>query len=107
MEIKSEMETKHDCCKHEYKKGSNMKMYIMVVMVVSVLLVSVVQSFQIKSLKGGISGNVVQSSGNVVQSGGIDMSGWTDDEKMQYEHHGTLPARLQQSSNQQNMVGGC
>ena len=100
MEIKSEMETKHDCCKHEYKKGSNMKMYIMVVMVVSVLLVSVVQSFQIKSLKGGI-------SGNVVQSGGIDMSGWTDDEKMQYEHHGTLPARLQQSSNQQNMVGGC
>ena len=99
MEIKSEMETKHDCCKHESKKGSNM-MYILVVMVVAVLLISVVQSFQIKSLKGGI-------SGNVVQSGGIDMTGWTEDEKMMYEHHGTLPARLQQSSNQQNMVGGC
>ncbi len=100
MEIKSEMETKHDCCKHESKKGSNMKIYIMVVMVVAVLLISVVQSFQIKSLKGGI-------SGNVVQSGGIDMTGWTEDEKMMYEHHGTLPARLQQSSNQRNMVGGC
>ena len=100
METKHEIETKDDCCKHESKKGSNMKMYIMVVIIVSVLLISVVQAFQIKSLKGGI-------SGNVVQSGGIDMGGWTEDEKMMYEHHGTLPARLQQSSNQQNMVGGC
>lgn len=100
MEIKSEMGTKHDCCKHESTKSGNMKMYIMVVMVAAVLLISVVQSFQIKSLKGGV-------SGNAVQSGGIDMRGWTEDEKMMYEHHGTLPARLQQSSNQQNMVGGC
>lgn len=100
MEIKSEMETKHDCCTHESTKGGNMKMYVIVVMVAAVLLISVVQSFQIKSLKGEI-------SGNAVQSGRIDMAGWTEDEKMMYEHHGTLPARLQQSSNQQNMVGGC
>ena len=100
METKHEIETKDDCCKHEAKKGSNMTMYILVVMVVFVFLISVVQSFQIKSLKGGI-------TGNVIKSGGTDMAGWTEDEKMMYEHHGILPARLQQSSNQQNMVGGC
>ena len=24
----------------------------------------------------------------------IDMTGWTENEKMNYEHHGTMPARL-------------
>ena len=28
----------------------------------------------------------------------VDMTGWTEDEKMMYEHHGTIPARLQQKS---------
>lgn len=106
MEIKQETETK-DCCRHEPKKG-NMAMYILVAMIASVLLISVVQSFQIKLLKEGISGkagaDAVQSA---VQSSGIDMRGWTENEKMMYEHHGTLPARLQKGSNQQNMAGGC
>lgn len=64
------------------------------------LLISVVQSLQIKSLKN-------QITTNAVQAGGIDMTGWTEDEKMQYEHHGTLPARLQKNTQQQAMVGGC
>ena len=38
----------------------------------------------------------------------IDMTGWTENEKMNYEHHGTLPARLQGNSQpSSNMVGGC
>lgn len=45
------------------------------------------------------------------QAGTIDMSGWTENEKMNYEMHGTLPARVQQSNVQQSqgngMVGGC
>ncbi len=54
-------------------------------------------------------GNVEnQVTGNAVKSvEQIDMSDWTDDEKMQYEHHGILPARLQQGQKQQAMVGGC
>ena len=46
-----------------------------------------------------------QITGNV-----IDTSGWTDNEKMQYDHHGTLPARLQGNNVQQQgagMVCGC
>ena len=38
----------------------------------------------------------------------VDMTGWTDNEKMMYEHHGTLPSRLQGKSAPSNqMVGGC
>ena len=74
------METK------EYKE------YLMFGMIALVLIIAVVQSFQIKAMKTQISANVVASNGN-----GIDMSGWSEDEKMMYEHHGTLPARLQGS----------
>lgn len=48
-------------------------------------------------------------TGNSI-NGEIDTSGWTENEKMNYEMHGTLPARLQQSNVQQQgsgMVGGC
>ena len=75
--------------------------YVLVGMIAIVLLTSIVQSFQINSMKKQITGNAVKSSG-------VDMTGWTDDEKMMYEHHGTLPARQQQNSQQaSNMVGGC
>lgn len=82
------------------------KDYILGGMILLVLVFSVVQSFQIKSIKQSqITGNAVQSNpqGNVV-----DTTGWTEDEKMNYEHHGTLPARLQGNSQpSSNMVGGC
>ena len=39
-----------------------------------------------------MSGNVVlQAQGS--QAGAIDMSGWTDNERMNYEMHGIIPAR--------------
>lgn len=95
------MEGEHDCCKNK-SGGRGFKSYLLVGMVALVLLVSVFQSFQISSIKGNAVKN--QVTGNAV--GGIDMNGWTDDEKMQYEHHGIMPARLQQTK-QTSQVGSC
>ncbi len=55
-----------------------------------------------------ISGNAVVGS-----SGQLDTSDWSDNEKMNYEMHGTIPARLQgkvaasSRSSGTGMVGGC
>ena len=80
-----------------------MKEYILIGMVALVLVISIVQSFQISSLKD----NIKSGSGN----GEIDMSGWTEQEKMMYEHHGTMPTRLQggqaRAPQSSGMVGGC
>ena len=82
------------------------KDYFIISMVTLLAVVSVVQAFQIGSLKTsgvGITGNAINEA--------IDTSGWTETEKMNYEHHGTLPARLQGSVTQNaaspTMVGGC
>jgi len=54
-----------------------------------------------------ISGNAVSSSGK------LDTSGWSENEKMNYDMHGTVPARLQgkasssSASSGTGMVGGC
>ncbi len=81
------------------------KNYLLIGAGIVLLLVFIFQSLQISDMKSKI-------SGNAISSGTIDMSGWTEDEKMQYEHHGTIPARLQGSGqgNLQNlpqMIGGC
>lgn len=94
------METKHECCKNKNEKGLGIKNIVLVGMVAAVLLLLVVQSFQIRAIKN-------QMTGNSAVSGVIDTAGWTEDEKMQYEHHGTLPARLGQSSKQISQVGSC
>lgn len=81
-----------------------MKNYILAIVIVVLVLV-VYQSYQISSLQDSFR----SPAGNAV-AGALDMSGWTDDEKMMYEHHGTLPARLQGTAQQQQasqMVGGC
>ncbi|HLC60690.1 MAG TPA: hypothetical protein VJJ52_04630 [Candidatus Nanoarchaeia archaeon] len=98
------MEEEHDCCKNK-KIENGMKNYLLVGMVVLVFLVSVFQSFQINLLKGSVANN--QVTGNAVS--GVDMSGWTDDEKMMYEHHGVLPSGSPSGSNPSGsgMVGGC
>ncbi len=47
---------------------------------------------------------------NVQNIGADDISSWTADERMQYDHHGILPQRLQGKVLQQKssgMVGGC
>ncbi|MEK6847920.1 MAG: hypothetical protein AABX50_02235 [Nanoarchaeota archaeon] len=44
-------------------------------------------------------------------SGKLDTTGWTENEIMNYEMHGTIPARVTNSgtstSNSGGMVGGC
>ena len=95
------METEHDCCMDKNREGAGIKNIVLVGMVVAVLLLSVVQSFQIRAIKNQMTGNAA------VSAGGIDMGGWTDDEKMQYEHHGIMPARLQQNNKQTSQVGSC
>ncbi|MBI4148964.1 hypothetical protein HY491_00810 [Candidatus Woesearchaeota archaeon] len=64
------------------------------------------QAFQIISLGDGATGNAASSNGQ------IDMAGWTENERMNYDMHGTIPARLQGKNIQSSpsaggMVGGC
>ncbi len=83
---------------------------VIVVALVVLVLVSVVQAVQISGIKSGVTGNAVAGS-----SGNLDTIGWTVDEKMNYEMHGTIPARLQgqavravsSAPSQLAMVGGC
>jgi len=85
----------------ETENKGKVKEYLLAGVVVLVLLISVYQSFQISSIKNQITANAISSDV-------IDTSSWTEDEKMQYEHHGIMPARFQQSNKQSpNMVGGC
>ena len=43
-----------------------------------------------------------------VGSGKLDTTGWTENEKMNYEMHGTIPAGVKGSaSSGSGMVGGC
>ncbi|MBI4153959.1 hypothetical protein HY501_01355 [Candidatus Woesearchaeota archaeon] len=84
-------------------KNAGLKDYLLLIMVAAVLALTIAQSFQIKALK--LQGSSVVTGA----AGGIDMAGWTEDEKMMYEHHGTMPARLSggASSASGGMVGGC
>lgn len=92
------MEKTKDCCGGA-SETSDVKSYIMIGMLAVILLILVMQSFQINSIK---------VSAYVTGAGVIDMSGWSENEKMQYEHHSTLPARLQNNAKQApSMVGGC
>ena len=99
METKTEIEKKH--CYNELKEAPTLKKYLLVGMVGLILLISIFQSFQINTLKKDLRGDA--------GSNGVDMNTWTEDEKMMYEHHGTIPSRLQQNQEQSNnnMVGGC
>lgn len=91
-----------------------MKGWILASVVGVVLLLTIVQAVQISSLKSQFSGAVTSSGGT---GGSIDMSGWSADEKMQYEHHGTLPAKASSGASSAkatqvvqsapSQVGGC
>lgn len=43
----------------------------------------------------------------IVTGDKIDTTGWTENEIMNYEMHGTIPARLGASTSGNGMVGGC
>ncbi|MBS3152454.1 hypothetical protein J4230_03530 [Candidatus Woesearchaeota archaeon] len=85
------------------KTMNEYKEYIFFGMTAIILVLVIFQSFQIRSMK--------ETSNSVEKpNGALDMSSWTEDEKMMYEHHGTLPAKLQSGNNQPSstgMVGGC
>ena len=116
--MKSEdREKEYDCCKNKptQKLRGDVKLYVLLGMVGLVLLLSVVQSFQIRELKNKAAVATV-TSGASAGDDALDTTGWTDDEKMMYEHHGIVPDRLKGSgvtsaqsgaSKNNGMVGGC
>lgn len=65
-----------------------------------------IQTYQISILKNSVTGNVVTSN-----TGAIDMTGWSENEKMNYDMHGIIPSRAKtsagSSSSTSTMVGGC
>ena len=70
--------------------------------IIGILLIAVIYTVFFK----------ISSTGNSVNSNGeIDTTGWTENEIMNYEMHGTIPVRLQgkivASSSGTGMVGGC
>jgi hypothetical protein len=65
--------------------------------VMGILLISV---FYLTYQKSTLTGNAV--------AGKLDTTGWTENEKMNYEMHGTIPACVSSSASASNgMVGGC
>jgi len=90
----------------------DMKITIVAILLSVVLILSIVQTLQLNGMKSKISaasatGAVTAKTG----AGAIDMTGWTENEKMNYEMHGTIPARFGGSSSSGSsgvgMVGGC
>jgi hypothetical protein len=98
------------------KMGSDIKIrkknvlsYVMLAVAVLLLVVSVVQAYQIASM--GKAENTASATGV------LDTAGWTADEKMNYEMHGIIPARVsggaaspitsQAAQQAPAMVGGC
>ncbi len=76
--------------------------YAMPALVGLLLIVSVVQAFQIAAI--GKAENTASATGV------LDTAGWTADEKMNYEMHGIIPARFKGSTSSPagaGMVGGC
>jgi len=71
-----------------------------------VLVFSLVQAVQLSSLSKSLSpAGLATGSG----TGALDTTGWTAEEKMNYEMHGIIPARVKSgsSSSSGGMVGGC
>ncbi|MBI4739204.1 hypothetical protein HY772_06645 [Candidatus Woesearchaeota archaeon] len=87
-----------------------MKNYLIVGMMVLILLISVVQAFQIKSLKTALSGNAVRSTGAGANAGGAaNAGGETYEEMMARMHPDQVAAKSGGSGGNSlpTMVGGC
>lgn len=74
--------------------------YVIIGVLVLLLVMSSVQAVKI---------NKIKSAGvNIgANTGALDTTGWTADEIMNYEMHGTIPARVGGGSSGSGMVGGC
>lgn len=86
-------------------KGGNFKMerrIILWVVIGALFLFSLYFAFQAGSTTG-------QSVSSASSSGSLDTTGWTENEIMNYEMHGTIPARVGSASTSSSggMVGGC
>ena len=87
------------------KNNMEVKKNTMMWIVIGVLFLSVLFLMYKAST---ISGNAVAGD-----SGKLDTSSWSENEKMNYDMHGTVPARLQgkeaasSASSGTGMVGGC
>ena len=99
-------QTKHENMGESVKGGKSMveiKKNTLMWIVIGVLFLAVLfLTFKASSLTG----NAV----NGADSGKLDTTGWTDNEKMNYEMHGTIPARIADKSSASTgtgMVGGC
>jgi len=85
-----------------------MKTVTIVVLTSIILVIAIVQVFQLANLKERIVG-LTTNNPRAAGTGQIDMTGWTDNEKMNYEMHGTIPSRASGGSGLagNGMVGGC
>ena len=85
------------------KNKMEIKKNTLIWIVIGVLFLAV---FFLTYKVSSLTGNVVAES-----SGKLDTTGWTENEIMNYEMHGTIPARAQSSSSSvpagTGMVGGC
>lgn len=73
------------------------KSTLMWIVIVVLILAVIFLTFKVTTIeKAGATGNA------------IDTTGWTENEIMNYEMHGTIPARVQGgASSGSGMVGGC
>ncbi|HLC82412.1 MAG TPA: hypothetical protein VJI69_01195 [Bacteroidia bacterium] len=73
--------------------------YLIIGVLVLLLVLSSVQAVKISNIKN-LGTNV----------GALDTTGWTEDEIMNYEMHGTIPSRIgggASTGSGSGMVGGC
>ncbi len=86
-----------DCenTKHEDKSTVKIKKKTMLWIVIGVLLIATI-FLTIKASSTGTGG-----------TGKIDTTGWTANDIMNYEMHGTVPAQAASSAASGGMVGGC
>jgi|SRR3989304_577002 len=105
---KNNKESSKECCEDlEKVKGGQKsimdKKTLMWIVIGVLFLLVIFLTFKTSSLNG----NAVADG-----SGKLDTTGWTENEKMNYEMHDTIPARLQgktsaSSAPSSGMVGGC
>lgn len=87
-----------------------MKMTTVAVLTSIAVIILVLQMFQVGNLREKITG---LATGSIDSIGPLDTSSWTENEIMNYEMHGTIPARFGKNNNAANnaaaagMVGGC
>mgnify|MGYP001565303699 FL=1 len=92
--------------------------HVLFLVLVVLVVVSGIQVFQIRSVQTTMKENVI--TGNAVSAasstsgsvnGNMDTTGWTENEIMNYDMHGTIPAKYQtrnvKPSTGSGMVGGC